>query len=420
MARRGKRHRLGVGLWADEAGLSATVQVGKLPQREKRFPRTNDLEADIRKMQRWQLHTRAEMLGEQPTEAPRDSLTASVPRFLATMPAGSSARRDHEKLLAAWCATRLGTMDRRAIRRSDVLTQLSTWEADGYAAATLNHRLRSLRKLYDVLDAEDDFAINPCAKIRKREEPEPEERGTTYDILEAILALIPDVGFARERGASRPPFNKSKIRLRVMAWTGLPPAQIRKIRPEHIHWTANELDVMPRSKGKGVKARRLPLLPEAVAALRDFDAAGAYGTFSNAAPWNAWQRAKRRYLEELRKENAPGLETITQIVKPLRPYDLRHSFAALVYETTGSRDAIKDLLLHGSMQTSERYLKRGVMRASQTAIAAVSASRGVPDSARTPRDAGGFSGTNRAISLEPIHRERPAKPRNSSKKSRDQ
>jgi integrase len=419
MGRRGKRVRLGVGLWADAGGLSATVRVGSQPQREKRFRRTEDLAADIRKMQRWQLHTRAEMLGDTPTEAQRDSLAAAVPRFLATIVEGTTTRRDFEKFLATWCATPLGAMDRRAIRRSHVLTQLAQWESEGYAAATLNHRLRSLRKLYDVLDAEDETAINPCAKIRKRKEPEPEIRGTTYDIIEAILSLIPDVGYAEKRGAKRPTFNKSKIRLRVMAWTGLPPEQIRKIRPEHIHWTAKELDVMPRSKGKGVKARRLPLLDEAVAALRDFDAADAYGRFSNAAPWNAWQRAKRRYLAQLREAHAPDIDVLEQTIKRLRVYDLRHSFAALVYETTGSRDAIKDLLLHGSLQTSERYLRRGVITATRSALAMVAAARAVPASASQSRPTLADSGRKRAISLVPIHHGKSAKSRKTAKKSGD-
>jgi hypothetical protein len=75
-----------------------------------------------------------------------------------------------------------------------------------------------------------------------------------------------------------------------MAWTSLPPAQIKKIQPEYIRWAEKELDVMPRRKGKGVKARRLPLLDEAVAALRDMVTADACGSYSNAAPWAAWQR----------------------------------------------------------------------------------------------------------------------------------
>jgi integrase len=420
MARRGKRHNLGPGLWADDGGLAATVKVGSGPQREQRFTPTDDRDADIRRMQRWQLHTRAELLGDQPSKAARDSLTASIPRLLATMPAGSTTRHDYEKLLATWTATPLGAMPRHMIRRVHVLTQLSAWESDEYSSTTLNHRVRALRKLYDVLDADDEYAINPCAKIAKYTEPEPAERGTTYDIIEGILAWIPDIGFAATRGAPRPAFNKSKLRLRVMAWTGLPPAQIRKIQPQHIRWTEKELDVTPRRKGKGVKARRLPLLEEAVTALRGFDAAGAYGAFSNAAPWMAWQRAKKRYLEDARTRLTPAAYAeLERVVTPLRPYDLRHSFAAMVYETTENQYAVKDLLLHGSLQTSERYIRRAVIKVSQSAIAAVQATRTVPAGASRSGPRLAVSGRKRAISLPSVHSGTTAKARVSSNKSRN-
>lgn len=420
MARRGKRHRLGVGLWVDDAGrLSATVKVGSLPQREKWFKPTGDREADLRRMERWQLHTRAELLGDQPLKASRDSLKASVPRFLATMPTGAP-RHDYEKLLDVWCHTSLGEMPRHLIRRAHVLTQFAQWEAEGYAAGTMNQRLRALRKLYEVLDADDEFAINPCAKIRKFTEPEPQERGASYDILEGILACIPDIGFAAKRGSKRPPYNKSKIRLRVMAWTGLPPAQIRKIRAEHIRWAEKELDVMPRRKGKGVKARRLPLLEEAVAALRDLQTAGGFGGFSNAAPWNAWQRAKKRYLTAAQDRlTHEQYDALAAIVIPLRPYDLRHSYAAMIYETTGNQYAVKDLLLHGSLQTSERYIKRAVIAVSRSAIAAVQAGRQGPAGASAPSHTGAQLRTKRAISLRVVHHDKAAKPRVITKKSRD-
>lgn len=379
MGRKGKRRRIAPGIYADGSGFAATVKVGDSLQREKRFTPSGDLSADLRKMQRWQLRTRATLLSTQPTRPASDTLAAAVPRFLATIPAGSTARRDYEKLLATWIASPIGLRPRQDIRRSDVLTQLSTWEADGYSAGTLNHRLRALRKLYDVLDSDDEDAINPCGKIQKRSEPEPEERGTSYELLEGILACLPDVGYAPRFG-ERPRVSKTKARLRVMAWTGLPPALIRQIRKEHIHWTEKVLDVMPRRKGKGVKARRLPLLDEAIDALRAFDAANAYGSYSNAAPWEAWRRAKRRYLEHRRASDTPPatVDAVAQVLATLRPYDLRHSFAAMVYEATGRQDAVKDLLMHGSLQTSERYIRRAVAPVSRAALDAVAAVRRGP------------------------------------------
>lgn len=420
MGRSGKGVRIAPGIHQYGERFRVRVKVG-VAEHEKWFPASDDRDADLVTMERWQLHNRADLLGEQPVRASRDTLTADVPRFLATFPADSPARRDYEKLLATWTNTPLALRPRSDIRRRDVLAQLSAWETDGYAPVTLNHRLRALRKLYDVLDSEDDEAINPCAKIKKRPEGEPEERGTTHDIIEGILACIPDIGYAAERKQSRPTMNKSKARLRVMAWTGLPPALIRRIKPEHIHWQDKALDVTPRRKGKGVKARRLPLLDEAVEALRAFDAAGAYGSYSNAAPWTAWQRAKRRYLDQVRESAAPKavVDELARVLGPLRPYDLRHSFAAMVYEhSDGNQHAVKDLLMHGSLTTSDRYIKRAVEAVSRTALAAVTAARAVPAGARRPDPKVAEVGRKRAVLPRLVHSPKTAKPRHFLKKTR--
>jgi hypothetical protein len=93
------------------------------------------------------------------------------------------------------------------------VTTLSAWEAEGYAPGTLNHRLRSLKPLFDELNGDGEQAINPCAKIRKRTEPQLEERGTSYDITEGVLACIPDVGYA-----ARPSPDHEEGRRRDSGW----------------------------------------------------------------------------------------------------------------------------------------------------------------------------------------------------------
>jgi integrase/recombinase XerD len=375
MGRRGARHRIADGIYADGTGLSATVKVGDR-QREKRFRPSGDHQADLLRMQRWQLRMRAELIGDQPLRPNHDTFAAAVPRFLATLPAGSSVRYDYEKLLARWLETPLAALPMPAIQRLQILTQLASWEAAGVAASTLNHLVRALRRLYDVINGDDDQASNPCRKIPRYREPDPEPRGIDHVIIVLILACLPDVGYSAS-GVERPAISKTKARLRVMAWTGLPPALIRQIKPEHIHWESRELDVAPRRKGKGVRARRLPLLDGAIAALRAFDEADAYGSYSNAGPWMAWQRAKRRFIVQMRaaKIGAATLDELQRRLADLRPYDLRHSFGSDVYRHSANLKAVKDLLMHSSLHTSERYITSAVDEMSRSALEAVQKAR---------------------------------------------
>jgi site-specific recombinase XerD len=133
--------------------------------------------------------------------------------------------------LQHWIDSPLGTHPRASITRTQILAQLATWETAGVAASSINHRLLELRALYRELDAEDAAAYNPTLDIRKRREPEPAPRAVPYDLIEAIIAYMPDRGRQLTAGASRPTASQSKARARVMAWTGLPPAQVMKIQP---------------------------------------------------------------------------------------------------------------------------------------------------------------------------------------------
>jgi integrase/recombinase XerC len=264
----------------------------------------------------------------------------------------------------------LGSAERASITRPQVLAQLATWEEAGVAASSINHRLLELRNLYRELDAKDPAAYNPSLDIRKRREPEPAARAVPYDIIEAIIAYMPDRGRTLTPGTARPTASQTKARARVMAWTGLPPAQVMKIQPADVDWDANTLRVTPRRKGKGTKARTIPLLPQAVDALKWFFASGATGHYSTSAFYKTWQTAQRRLVRELKRlavEQGHDPETIT--LPRIRPYDLRHSWGTEAVRRSGNILGVQALMLHARISTTERYLKSALDHSAQQVIA---------------------------------------------------
>ena len=81
--RRGRRKRIGKGLYRDSYGLSATVKVGtglEAVQREKRFA----FDTPHKELRAWQDDTRAELrrLQRRPVAAVRGTLTDDVTRYL--------------------------------------------------------------------------------------------------------------------------------------------------------------------------------------------------------------------------------------------------------------------------------------------------------------------------------------------------
>ena len=80
---------------------------------------------------------------------------------------------------------------------------------------------------------------------------------------------MPDVGQGR-KGEARDDQSKTKARLRLIAYTGLPHKQIKQLRPQDVNLRAGTLIVSARRKGKGVERRSILLTAEGLEALRHF------------------------------------------------------------------------------------------------------------------------------------------------------
>jgi integrase len=376
MPRLGTRTRRAVGIYEDNLGYEAQVNGGRGKGNTKRFKRPATLAA----MKRWQRDRRAELATAtpEPPASQRGTLKADVSRFLALLPKGAK-RHGYDVLLATWLETPLADKRRSAITRTDIQRQLAAWGSSGgrgqsgFAASTLNHRLSALRQLYRELDGAD--APNPTLGIRRHTEPEPEPRGVPFAVAEQILARIKDRG-----GVKKPILpTKARIRLQVILFTGLPHAQVMRIKREHIDFEGATLVTTARRKGRGAQARRIPLLPQAVEALRAFDAADCYGTFATTPVRRAWNEARDKVAAEIADPAARAL------IAGLRPYDLRHSFLTAVYLHSGDHRATAELGLHSDDRTTRRYTLAAVTERARLALQAVQAGTQA-GTARKPSD----------------------------------
>lgn len=218
------------------------------------------------------------------------------------------------------------------------------------AASTVNHRLRALQNLYTVLDPNGD---NPVARVPEADEPDAEDRSLPYDVIETILAAMPDRGSAT-KDTPRPTVSLSKTRLRVMAYTGLTPAALKQLTPADIDLDVPAVRVARRKKGKGAAGGWKPVPVDAIPALQAFMDANAFGPFSRDAVRQAWQRACARLQ-----------------IPRVRVYDLRHAFASAMLEQTHDLKATQRLLNHADPRTTERYARRAIPAWLSAAVAKV-------------------------------------------------
>lgn len=271
------------------------------------------------------------------------TLAGDTETYLATLPTGRS-RDDRAHELAPWVNT-LGPLKRDRITPQMVRQQLAIWQTEGRKPSTLNHRRQALRSLYKTLDGPD--AVTPCDHVKKLPE--------RYDIRDippaCVLAIL-----------RRIPNTPMGARIKVIARTGIPHAQIKRLQPSDLHLNARAIDISPRRKGSGVPAKRLPLTYAAVRAFRLFDRLDAYGDFSNSNLHKLFTRAVKLAIKHWPKDKGAWPAR-----KKIRPYDLRHAFLTEVYRRTKDLRATAELGLHASMTMTARYAEAAV---SATAAAA--------------------------------------------------
>ena len=201
----------------------------------------------------------------------------------ATMPT-LNERKAH---LALWSAE-FGRRNRHTIKTVEIDAVLSRWLEAGKRPSTVRNRRTALQALWTGLDGKK--AHNPVRDALMPEMPTLTARAVVYAKIEKILKAMPDVGQGR-KGEARDDQSKTKARLAVIAYTGLPHKLVKQLTPDSINWRAKTVTVAKRRKGQGVEGRTLPLTPEGLKALKHFADLEAWGELSNSSMRKSWRRA---------------------------------------------------------------------------------------------------------------------------------
>ncbi len=274
--------------------------------------------------------------------------------------------------LALW-VTVFGDRARDSISAMEVRQQLEHWKAHGpklvydmaskkfkaikgpLASNTVNHRRTALLSFFTVMDGKS--GRNPVRDVpRYRDESlDRPPRALPDDLVEAAFAAMPA--------------QKSRARCKVLRWTGWPHATIARVKPEDLDLKHRTAWIGPRKKGRGVQGRTLPLLPQAVDALREFDRLDAYGTFSASSLRKAWLLALREVRRRVKVKTLTLSRPARQaLAENSTPYDLRHTFGAMLHRGTKDRKARQLLMLHADPRQTDRYESAAVQDALTAAV----------------------------------------------------
>lgn len=324
------------------AGWQANVRVNGHLYHSPTFP----LETPVATMRLWREQQRAAYLPSR-----RGSFAADVARYLATV-RHMPTYRERERHLHMWLGALGHDRPRATITRDDIAAQLSAWRteprharADRFApkapsaaplsATTVRHLRTALLSLYHALDGKR----TPCPvdETERPLDPEPVPSAVGLGVL------------ARVFGAMQP--SATRARLMVLMATGMPHASLMRLTPDAVDLPGREVRMPARKKGRGAGGRRLRLSEAGVAAFRELIQWEAWGAFSSSSMRAAWHRACRR----------AG-------VPPFRPYALRHTIGALLYQESRDLPTVQRVLGHADMRTTSRYAADAVAELDARAI----------------------------------------------------
>ena len=294
--------------------IEAYIEIGG-KARSKVFPENTKLP----QVQLWRLQERERLGGRQQR---RGKLQADMQRYLKMIRTQRTYTHTVQ-FLEKWCEW-LGPERSRTTITTEELNEIiqQMGETEKLSPGSVYRYCGVLQRMWTALDGPG--APNPVRGTRKPQREPLQVRGLPPEEIKKLLdAMTP---------------GDERTICEIIAWTGLTHEQIRQLRPEHILWERNRIQTVGRRKGHTVDARVIPMLERGMDALWEFDRKNLYGKVDNNKVWRQVKRAAK------------------EIGRPhIRPYDLRHSFGTLMYETSGDLEGTAFLLNHSNTATTRRY-----------------------------------------------------------------
>lgn len=265
----------------------------------------------------------------------KGTLAGDLDAMLKSLPEGT-LKRNRATDGQHWIDAGFGRRSRHAITTAMIDTQCSAWLNRDLAPSTVKHRIDALRAIYRFHDG----TPGPCVGVVR-----PKERRDVRIVPQALIeAVLMQLGTGQNHA-----------RIRVIARTGLPHAQIKRLTAADIDLTARTIFIGARKKGAGVAGRSLPITHAAVLAFDEFIAQDAFGPFSNAS-------LHKLFLRTVRKAEARWCKHCGPWPAPahFKPYDLRHGFLTEVYRRTRDLRVTAELGLHADMTMTAMYAQAAV------------------------------------------------------------
>lgn len=226
------------------------------------------------------------------------------------------------------------------VTESVIREYMANMKSDGLAVATVNRRLNSLRKLFNVMVDEGLIDSNPtdgvkAKKIAKQNDTKWLEDYQVREIFSVINAIKTD----KKRALQRAIFS-------TLVNTGIRAQELCDIKSRDIDWGVGIIEIT----GKGDKYRKVP-----------FNKA----TQKNVKAWLEYRRDSGEYLFQSERSDQLTVRAIEHMAKNINEqlrftftvHQLRHTALKHIADTTGRIEIVASVAGHTNVETSRRYIE---------------------------------------------------------------
>jgi integrase/recombinase XerC len=222
---------------------------------------------------------------------------------------------------------------------------------NGNEASTVNRKVACLRSYYKFLLRTGQIAVSPMLRVKAPKMPKKLPEFVPED---AINGLLNNFEFTEDFSGAR-----DQLILELLYGTGIRLSELLGIMPGDISlWNQTILVT-----GKGDKQRLVPLNPSLLRSLDHYQARRNH-SFGPAAPGPLLLTDKGEALYEkfVYRTVKRYLSTITTSIGQQHPHTLRHAFATHLLNKGADLNAIKELLGHASLASTQVYTNLSVER----------------------------------------------------------
>ena len=219
---------------------------------------------------------------------------------------------------------------------------------DGLTNRTINRKVSSLNAYYKFLQKIGQITSSPLIKHKALKTEKKMEVPFSEMEMDKVLQLIPfDNDFEGLR---------DKLIIEMLYATGIRRTELVNLKLSDVNWSSNNIKVL----GKRNKERILPLLPNVVIVLKDYlNARAKLEKVEDDAFLFLTQGGLKIYETLVYRTINKYFSLVSPKVKK-SPHVLRHTFATHLLSQGADLNAVKELLGHASLASTQVYTHNSI------------------------------------------------------------